>query len=218
MLVPKTVKVSPPPIICLVEVSSAIVHPAVDVAIPIVSFIASTKLVALIAPDKFAISPKSSIDKALNVVLNVSNVSVFAIVLNVAAGLGAFIFGFLDDKIGGKNMVQISNIALIISCVIAVLAQTKGLFWVSGIILGIFAGPNQAASRSLMGRLIPKNKENEFYGFFAFSGKATAFLGPLLFTVVITYTDSMRISLLMLAFLFLIGMILLKKLKDPQIN
>ena len=75
-------------------------------------------------------------------------------------------------------------------------------------------GPNQAASRSLMGRLIPENKENEFYGFFAFSGKATAFLGPLLFTIMIYYTKSMRISLLMLAFLFLIGMILLRNVKD----
>ena len=77
-------------------------------------------------------------------------------------------------------------------------------------------GPNQAASRSFMARLIPKNKENEFYGFFAFSGKATAFLGPLLFTIVIGYTNNMRISLLMLAFLFLFGMILLRKVKEPQ--
>ena len=79
-------------------------------------------------------------------------------------------------------------------------------------------GPNQAASRSFMGRLIPDNKENEFYGFFAFSGKATAFLGPMLFTVVVSYTDSMRLSLLMLAFLFLIGIFLLRKVSDPQIN
>ena len=70
-------------------------------------------------------------------------------------------------------------------------------------------GPNQAASRSLMGRLIPKDKENEFYGFFAFSGKATAFLGPLLFTLIIDYTNNMRLSLLMLAVLFFIGMIIL---------
>ena len=60
-----------------------------------------------------------------------------------------------------------------------------------------------------MGRLIPESKENEFYGFFAFSGKATAFLGPLLFTLVIDYTNNMRLSLLMLAVLFFIGMIVL---------
>ena len=146
---------------------------------------------------------------------------IFAIVLNVFAGVGAFLFGFLDDYIGGKKTIQLTNFGFVIALIIAFLAPIlkngEIYFWISGILIGIFMGPNQAASRSLMGRLIPENKENEFYGFFAFSGKATAFLGPLLFTIVISYTDSMRLSLLMLAFLFLIGMILLKKVKDPQI-
>ena len=147
---------------------------------------------------------------------------IFAIVLNVFAGVGAFLFGFIDDYVGGKKTVQLTNFGFIIALVIAFLAPNlengEAYFWVSGILIGIFMGPNQAASRSLMGRLIPENKENEFYGFFAFSGKATAFLGPLLFTLVIGYTNSMRISLLMLAFLFLIGMILLRNVKDPELH
>ena len=144
----------------------------------------------------------------------------FAIVLNVFAGVGAFLFGFIDDYIGGKKTVQLTNLGFIIALVIAFLAPNlkngEMYFWISGILIGTFMGPNQAASRSFMARLIPKNKENEFYGFFAFSGKATAFLGPLLFTIVIGYTNNMRISLLMLAFLFLFGMILLRKVKEPQ--
>ena len=130
--------------------------------------------------------------------------------------MGAFIFGFLDDRIGGKNMVQISNIALIISCVIAVLAQTKGLFWVSGIILGVFAGPNQAASRSLMGRLIPKNKTNEFYGFYAFSGKSTSFLGPLLLGFVTYLTGSQRFGVATVIVFLLIGTYFLQSVKEES--
>ena len=76
-------------------------------------------------------------------------------------------------------------------------------------------GPNQAASRSLMGRLIPKSKESEFYGFFAFSGKATAFLGPFLFTIVVSFTGSLRWAILMIALLFLLGIFLLNRV-DPQ--
>ena len=147
---------------------------------------------------------------------------IFAIVLNVFAGIGAFLFGFIDDYIGGKRTIQLTNLGFVIALVIAFLAPIikngELYFWLSGILIGIFMGPNQAASRSFMGRLIPDNKENEFYGFFAFSGKATAFLGPMLFTVVVSYTDSMRLSLLMLAFLFLIGIFLLRKVNDPQIN
>ena len=133
---------------------------------------------------------------------------IFGIVLNVFAGIGAFLFGFLDDYLGGKKTIQITNfgfiVALLIAFIAPVLENGEFYFWIAGGLIGIFMGPNQAASRSLMGRLIPDNKENEFYGFFAFSGKATAFLGPLLFTVVVTLTGDIRLSLLMLAVLFFI--------------
>ena len=89
-------------------------------------------------------------------------------------------------------------------------------FWISGILVGIFMGPNQAASRSLLGRMIPENKENEFYGFFAFSGKATAFLGPLLFALIIDFTGDMRWSMLMLAIMFFIGMCILNKVNTDN--
>ncbi|MGB6363022.1 MAG: MFS transporter, partial [Thermoanaerobaculia bacterium] len=105
-------------------------------------------------------------------------IMIFGIVLNVAAGLGAFVLGFLDDRLGGKRTIQISLWGLSIATLIAVLAPHKWMFWVAGIMVGIFAGPTQSASRSLMGRFVPPDKENEFFGFFAFSGKATAFLGP----------------------------------------
>ena len=145
---------------------------------------------------------------------------IFGIVLNVFAGFGAFIMGFLDDYIGGKKTVQITNLGFIVALIIAFLAPVlengEIYFWVSGAMIGIFMGPNQAASRSLMGRLIPKNKETEFYGFFAFSGKATAFLGPLLFTLIIDYTNNIRLSLLMLALLFFIGMLILNTVNTKE--
>jgi len=62
-----------------------------------------------------------------------------------------------------------------------------------------------------MGRLIPKNKENEFYGFFAFSGKATAFVGPLLLSIIVSYTDSLQYGLISVVLLFILGTILLSK-------
>ena len=147
---------------------------------------------------------------------------IFGIVLNVFAGIGAFLFGFLDDLIGGKKTIQITNFGFIIALLIAFIAPSlengELYFWVCGILVGTFMGPNQAASRSLMGRMIPSTKENEFYGFFAFSGKATAFLGPLLFTLVIDLTGNMRWSMLMLALMFLVGMYLLNSVKTRKIN
>tara|TARA_Y100000389_G_scaffold205139_1_gene263959 strand:- start:24861 stop:26177 length:1317 start_codon:yes stop_codon:yes gene_type:complete len=147
---------------------------------------------------------------------------IFGIVLNIFAGIGAFLFGFLDDYLGGKKTIQITNfgfiIALLIAFIAPVLENGEFYFWIAGALIGIFMGPNQAASRSLMGRLIPENKENEFYGFFAFSGKATAFLGPLLFTVVVTLTGDIRLSLLMLAVLFFIGMLMLNSVDTDLVE
>jgi len=144
----------------------------------------------------------------------------FAIVLNVFAGIGAFLLCFLDDILGGKKTIQITNFGFVIACLIAFLAPLfiygESLFWFAGCLIGIFMGPNQASSRSLMGRLIPKSKENEFYGFFAFSGKATAFLGPLLFQQVLHYTGNMRWSILMIALLFVIGILLLKNVDEKE--
>ena len=147
---------------------------------------------------------------------------IFGIVLNVFAGIGAFLFGFLDDYLGGKKTIQITNfgfiVALLIAFIAPVLENGEFYFWIAGGLIGIFMGPNQAASRSLMGRLIPDNKENEFYGFFAFSGKATAFLGPLLFTIVVTLTGDIRLSLLMLAVLFFIGMLMLNSVDTDSVE
>ncbi len=105
-------------------------------------------------------------------------VIILGIVLNVAAGLGAWLFGFVDDRVGGRKTILITLVALSAATIIAVWAPNKTWFWVAGIGIGLFVGPNQSASRSLMGRFVPTRHSGEFFGFFAFSGKATAFMGP----------------------------------------
>lgn len=112
--------------------------------------------------------------------MSLQEVTLFGIVLNVAAGLGAFAFGYVDDRIGGRNTILISLVALALAVTIAAVAPSKLWLWVAAIIIGLFLGPNQSASRSLMGRFTPERHNSEFFGFYAFSGKATAFAGPLI--------------------------------------
>jgi UMF1 family MFS transporter len=109
----------------------------------------------------------------------------FGILLNVTAGIGAFAFGFIDDKIGSKPTILITIVCLALASATALWTRNEAVFWVAGAFLGIFVGPNQAASRTLMGRFVPPDKENEFFGFFAFSGKATAFMGPFFFSLLV---------------------------------
>lgn len=153
-------------------------------------------------------------------------IMIFGIVLNVMAGMGAALFGFLDDKLGGKKTISYSIWGLLIAVILATVAPDKTTFWVAGILVGIFAGPNQSASRSLMGRFVPPEKESEFYGFFAFSGKATSFLGPFLFGNVTILVEQLfggeapfapqRAGIAVLIVLFTIGWILLRRVDEAE--
>ncbi|HEX7082141.1 MAG TPA: MFS transporter [Gammaproteobacteria bacterium] len=143
-------------------------------------------------------------------------VLVFGIVINVAAGAGAILMGFLDDRIGGKRTIILSLLGLIVATGVAIAATSAPALWVAGILIGIFAGPNQAASRSLMGRFVPPAVENEFFGFFAFSGKLTAFIGPFLLGVLTDVTGSQRAGVTVVLGLFAIGLLVLLAVDERE--
>jgi len=140
----------------------------------------------------------------------------FGIIVNIAAGIGAWCFGYLDDRLGGKLTIQITLVGFVIAAIIAVVPQEKIWFWIAGLLVGLFAGPNQSASRSLMGRFVPQNKETEFYGFYAFSGKATAFLGPLLMGVITQASGSQRYGMATVGLFFIIGGLLLRTVDEQK--
>jgi UMF1 family MFS transporter len=140
---------------------------------------------------------------------SLSEVLLFGIVVNLAAGIGAFAMGYLDDYIGGKRTIVVSLLGLVFATALAIAASTKTSLWIAGVAIGVFVGPNQSASRSLMGRFVPPRLENEFFGFFAFSGKLTAFVGPFLLGVLTDLTGSQRVGVSAVLALFVVGLPLL---------
>ncbi len=147
---------------------------------------------------------------------SIEEIFIFGIVLNVAAGSGAYLMGFADDILGGKKTVLISIAGLFCGVLIAVLTSSREMFWVAGVLIGLFSGPNQAASRSLLARLVPPARETEFFGFYAFSGKATSFIGPLLLGIFTTVFHSQRAGIAVLLVFFVIGGVILLFVKEPQ--
>jgi UMF1 family MFS transporter len=137
--------------------------------------------------------------------MTLAEVITFGIGINVAAGAGAFLFGFVDDRIGGRRTVLISCAALAAATALAVWAPTRTWFWIAGMSIGVFAGPNQAASRSLMARFAPPGRENEFFGFFAFSGRLTSFAGPALLGVATQIFGSQRAGVATILLFLLVG-------------
>jgi UMF1 family MFS transporter len=145
----------------------------------------------------------------------IPEVIVFGIVLNVVAGLGAWIFGFVDDRIGGKKTILISLVFLSVAALLAAVAPDRLWFWVAGILVGFFLGPNQSASRSLMARFVPREHESEFFGFFAFSGKATAFMGPWLLGL-LSEAYSQRAGMASVLVFFFVGGLFLLTVDEEQ--
>ncbi len=139
---------------------------------------------------------------------------VFGIVLNIAAALGAAGFGVVDDAIGGKKTILLSIIGFIIATAAIIFTHSKTVFWVGGVLMGLLIGPNQSASRSLFARFVPTGKETEFFGFFALSGKLSAFMGPLLLGTLTRLFDSQRIGFSVIIVQFLIGFSILFKVNE----
>ena len=135
----------------------------------------------------------------------------FGLVIQVAAGLGALAMGFLDDHIGGKKTILISLIGLSLAVLWAALAPAESTtsVYMAGLAIGIFMGPNQASSRSLLGRFVPRKKETEFFGFFAFSGKSTAFVGTIVYASMTTAFGNPRYGVGAIIVFFVIGGLIL---------
>ncbi|RCW62686.1 UMF1 family MFS transporter [Marinobacter nauticus] len=140
----------------------------------------------------------------------------FAIALNVTAGLGALGFAWIDDALGGRNTILLSLMGLGCSAFAILVVDGPTAFWIWGMILGIFVGPLQSASRSHLARVAPPHLQTQMFGLFAFSGKATAFAGPLLVGWVTSVTDSQRWGMSTILLFLLIGFVLMLKVPATE--
>lgn len=140
---------------------------------------------------------------------------IFGILLNIAAGLGAAAFAWIDDWIGPKLTVIIALIGLMAFSAAILLVEQKLWFYLLGCGIGVLIGPAQAASRSLMAHLAPAHMRTKMFGLYALSGKATAFVGPALVGWVTLWFDSQRAGMATILAFFLVGLLLLLKVEPP---
>ncbi len=148
--------------------------------------------------------------------MDFSELLIFGIAMNVTAGLGAFCFAWGDDYFGAKRVIIVSIIGLFFLGGALLVVEGKTMFWIFGLPLGIFVGPIQAASRSMMARLAPPKMRTEMFGLYAFSGKATAFLGPALFGWATMAFNSPRAGMATILVFFAVGLAVLLPLKEPN--
>ena len=123
----------------------------------------------------------------------------------------AILFGRLSKRMGTKRAIYLSLSIYSVIAILGFFLYHEWQFWVLGALVATVQGGSQALSRSLMGKLIPKSKSAEFYGFFSVFEKFANILGPALFAVVSQLTGHSRMSIISLVVFFVIGIIILTR-------
>jgi UMF1 family MFS transporter len=138
-------------------------------------------------------------------------VIIFAIAANVVAGVSTLIAGRFDDRFGPKPVIVTSLIGLIVAGLAVFFAHDLGAtaFWIGGLVLCLFVGPAQSASRTFLARITPTGREGEVFGLYATTGRAVSFLAPLLFATFVAVGGAQFWGILGIVIVLAIGLALL---------
>ncbi len=143
---------------------------------------------------------------------------IFFLTVQTTAIAGSVILGIVADSIGQKKTIIITLFMWLITVVIAFLVHDKNGFYIVGLIAGAAMGSSQSTSRSLMSKLTPPEKKTEFFGFYSLFGKSSAVIGPLVFGLVSFISGDQRLAIFSIGFFFLVGLLILLKVEDPELK
>lgn len=130
--------------------------------------------------------------------------------------LGAFVFGFIADKIGHKKTLTICLIIWLSVIIWAFLSPAKKDYYFVILLAGFAIGSTQANSRAMIASLTPQSKNAEFFGFYTVTGRMSAVIGPILFGLVSKWTGNIKYSILTVIPFFLLGLIFLQRVKEKR--
>jgi len=166
---------------------------------------------------------------------NTIQIGTFGIILAIAGTFGAWLGGKLDDRLGPRRVIAGSMLILLFAIIAILMVDKETILFVRvappapngplfssaaeraylvlGCLIGMAGGPLQAASRSLLIRLAPKQRITQYFGLFALTGKITSFIGPLLISIVTAATMSQRAGMAVLVLFFVTGLALLARVR-----
>ena len=135
---------------------------------------------------------------------------VLVLVVNLAAALGALVFGQVQDRIGHQRAIAITLLGWLLTVLLAYSAIDASRFWLAGMVAGLCLGASQSAGRALVGYLSPSTHRAEFFGLWGLAMKLSSILGPLTYGFAVWLSQgNHRLAMLTLAPYFLIGLAIL---------
>ncbi len=157
--------------------------------------------------------------------LNQQMLIIFIIVVQATNVVGAYFFGLLVDRLGGKPALVSSILLMVLAVFFLIFAHSVTAFFLIGSLAGFAMAGVQSISRTMVGMFSPPGRSAEFYGFFAVTGRTSSFIGPAVYgwlaaeaafwyqahghPALWSEQAGQRWAILSIAFFLLIGLVLL---------
>ncbi|MFF2272752.1 MFS transporter [Agromyces sp. NPDC058136] len=147
-----------------------------------------------------------------------NEVLIFGIAANLLAGVSTIVAGRFDDRFGPRAVILTALGGLVVAGSLVFFLHDSGklVFWIFGLVLTLFVGPAQAASRSFLARVTPAGRESEIFGLYATTGRAASFLSPMLWALFIAVFGATYWGILGIILVVAAGFVLMLYVKVPE--
>lgn len=151
-------------------------------------------------------------------------IAVILIIQFVAIG-GAYLFSNLSKRLGNISALCISLATWVAVCVGAYFCDNRygideqTMFMILAAVVGLVMGGVQSLSRSTYSKLLPETIDHaSYFSFYDVCDKLGTVLGTLAFGLINERTGSMRNSIIVLISFFIIGLILLLRMRKVKLS
>ena len=148
--------------------------------------------------------------------LETADILIFGICINVTAGLGCVATSFLEDRFGSLRVTRTSLLIMTVLGLVVLWAPDKTIFFAATLTLGLFVGPVQSSSRTMVARLSPPDEVTERYGVYALTGRAVAFMGPLAFGLATDVFETQQAGMATILLFWIVGFMMIRTLREPR--
>jgi UMF1 family MFS transporter len=148
--------------------------------------------------------------------MNEKQLITYFVIANVTSMIGAFIFGYILDKIGAKRTITITLLIWIAVVFWAYFCRSVNEFYFVGLLAGIAIGSSQSSSRTMLALLTPPDKMAEFFGFYSVTGRIASIFGPLVYGEISRITGNQKWAILSVAVFFIGGAFILQTVNEEK--
>lgn len=137
--------------------------------------------------------------------------------VNIASALGAFGFGYVQDRVGHKRALAITLWGWILMVALASLGTSVQVFWLAATVAGLCMGSSQSCGRAMVGSMTPPERLAEFYGLWGFATRLAAIIGPVTYGVVtFVTTGNHRLAIGVTGLFFVVALLILRTIDTAR--